>query len=368
MPTAEPARTQSLPPGAQRTSGRKARPGTPPTGPRQSCSRTLLASAVEDADLLCARSGAAPRDMLDAPERVDMAEAMQATSEPRSIDLIGDINVLTAALSCLSAREERVIRLRFGLGGHGEWTLQQIGEEFGVNPQRIRQIEMKALRRLRHQFRKRYGPLPMDPKPKSLPAAAQATGCESVKASPSRAPGPGPVVRRAKTVPTATVVRPVPVRHGADPGRENGISGGILTLLIGMFLFAMTFDQTVGFHLGRHLGPGPALLVCGLNFICGAAVFCQGWTVIREGDAIVCGRAAALRTLLLGACLGLALYGFRSPELYQFLLDMSASTPPRFRGDMPLKMSVFMGLFIIIGALHLPNRLLSWRKGQPLSA
>jgi len=328
----------------------------------------LLANALEDADLLCPRSGAAPRDILDAPERVDMAEAMQATSDPRSIDLIGDIGVLTAALSCLSAREERVIRLRFGLGGHGEWTLQQIGEEFGVNPQRIRQIEMKALRRLRHQFRKRYGPLPMDPKPKSLPAAAQATGCESVKASPARAPGQGPVVRRAKTVPTATVLRPVPVRHGADPGRENGISGGILTLLIGMFLFAMTFDQTVGFHLGRHLGPGPALLVCGLNFICGAAVFCQGWTVIREGDAIVCGRAAALRTLMLGACLGLALYGFRSPDLYQFLLDMSASTPPRFRGDMPLKMSVFMGLFIIIGALHLPNRLLSWRKGQPLSA
>jgi len=109
-------------------------------------------------------------------------------------------------------------------------------------------------------------------------------------------------------------------------------------------------------------------LACGLNFICGAAVFCQGWTAIREGDAIVGGRAAAVRTTMLGACLGLAVYGFRSPELYQFLLDMSASTPPRFRGDMPLKMSVFMGLFIIIGALHLPNRLLSWRKGQPLPA
>ena len=240
MPTAEPARTQSLPPGAQRTSGRKARPGTPPTGPRQSCSRTLLANAVEDADLVCPRSGAAPRDMLDAPGRVDMAEAMQATSEPRSIDLIGDIGVLTAALSCLSAREERVIRLRFGLGGHGEWTLQQIGEEFGVNPQRIRQIEMKALRRLRYQFRKRYGPLPMDPEPTSLPAAAQATGSKSVKASPARAPGPGPVVRRAKVAPSTTETRQVPVRRGADPGRENGISGGILTLLIGMFLLAVT--------------------------------------------------------------------------------------------------------------------------------
>ena len=368
MPTAKPARTQSLPPGAQRTSGRKARPGTPPTGPRQSCSRTFLASAVEDGDLLCPCSRAVPRDMLDAPGRVDMAEAMQATSEPRSIDLIGDIGVLTAALSCLSAREERVIRLRFGLGGHGEWTLQQIGEEFGVNPQRIRQIEMKALRRLRHQFRKRYGPLPLDPMPKSMPAADKATGSESVKASPARTPRPSPVVRRAKVVPSPTVARKVPVRHGAEPGRENGILGGILTLLIGMFLLAMTFDQTVGFHLGRHLGPGPALLACGVSFICGAAAFCHGWTAIREGDVIACGRAAAFRTFMHGACLGLALYGFRSPDLFQFLLDTSAATPLRFRGDMPLKISVFMGLFIIIGALHLPNRLLSWRKRQPLAA
>lgn len=368
MPKATPARTQSLPPDAQRTSGRKARPGTPPTGPRQSCSRTLLANAEEDDDLLYPRSGAAPRDMLDAPGRVDMAEAMQAPSEPRSIDLISDIGVLTAALSCLSAREERVIRLRFGLGGHGEWTLQQIGEEFGVNPQRIRQIEMKALRRLRHQFRKRYGPLPIDFKPESMPTVDKATRSENVKASPARTPRPSPVLRPAKVVPSPTAARQVPVRHGVNPGRENGISGGILTLLIGMFLLAVTFDQTVGFHLGRHLGPGPALLACGLNFICGAAVFCQGWSAIREGDVNVCGRAAAFRTFMLGACLGLALYGFRSPDLFQFLLDMSAATPPRFRGEMPLKISVFMGLFIIIGVLHLPNRLLSRRKRQPSAA
>ena len=52
-------------------------------------------------------------------------------------------------LSTLSEREARVLELRFGLGDGISHTLEQVGQEFGVTRERIRQIEAKALRKLR---------------------------------------------------------------------------------------------------------------------------------------------------------------------------------------------------------------------------
>ncbi len=58
------------------------------------------------------------------------------------------------ALSTLSPREEKVITMRFGLGCTGiEYSLAEVGELFGVTRERIRQIEAKALRKLRHPDR-----------------------------------------------------------------------------------------------------------------------------------------------------------------------------------------------------------------------
>ncbi|CAI8053771.1 RNA polymerase sigma factor SigA, partial [Geodia barretti] len=53
-------------------------------------------------------------------------------------------------LSTLSEREARVLELRFGLGDGISHTLEQVGQEFGVTRERIRQIEAKALKKLRH--------------------------------------------------------------------------------------------------------------------------------------------------------------------------------------------------------------------------
>ena len=61
-------------------------------------------------------------------------------------DLINQIRKLLAGLS---PREEKILRLRFGIGEDGECTLEEIGREFGLSRERIRQIEAKALERLR---------------------------------------------------------------------------------------------------------------------------------------------------------------------------------------------------------------------------
>ncbi len=108
-------------------------------------------------------------------------EAMRAAQEPVSLetpigeeedshlgDFIPDDSTLTpqeaalqtmlkeqldSVLSTLTPREEKVIRLRFGLDDGRPRTLEEVGEEFDVTRERIRQIEAKALRKLRHPSR-----------------------------------------------------------------------------------------------------------------------------------------------------------------------------------------------------------------------
>ena len=61
----------------------------------------------------------------------------------------------TRMLATLSAREERVLRMRFGIGMNLEHTLEEVGQQFSVTRERIRQIEAKALRKLKHPSRSR---------------------------------------------------------------------------------------------------------------------------------------------------------------------------------------------------------------------
>ncbi len=60
------------------------------------------------------------------------------------------------ALSSLTDREEKVIRLRFGIGESTDHTLEEVGQDFDVTRERIRQIEAKALRKLRHPSRSNH--------------------------------------------------------------------------------------------------------------------------------------------------------------------------------------------------------------------
>ena len=62
---------------------------------------------------------------------------------------------LVEVLSTLTDREQKVLRLRFGLDDGRARTLEEVGKEFNVTRERIRQIEAKALRKLRHPSRSR---------------------------------------------------------------------------------------------------------------------------------------------------------------------------------------------------------------------
>ena len=71
--------------------------------------------------------------------------------ESASLDLLrGDVEHI---LQGLTAREQRVLELRYGLRGHRSYTLKEVGKIFGLTRERVRQIEKEALRKLRHPAR-----------------------------------------------------------------------------------------------------------------------------------------------------------------------------------------------------------------------
>ena len=75
---------------------------------------------------------------------------------PEQAIILQEMRELSArVLASLTPREERIIRMRFGMGIESDHTLEEIGQQFGVTRERIRQIEAKALRRLKHPSRSR---------------------------------------------------------------------------------------------------------------------------------------------------------------------------------------------------------------------
>jgi len=66
---------------------------------------------------------------------------------------VGLADQMKRVLSTLTPREEKVLRMRFGIGEKSDHTLEEVGRDFAVTRERIRQIEAKALRKLRHPSR-----------------------------------------------------------------------------------------------------------------------------------------------------------------------------------------------------------------------
>lgn len=87
-----------------------------------------------------------------------LGDFIEDTSQPSPVDQASRELLkesLEEVFSTLSDREAKVLKLRFGLNGNKPMTLEEVGKEFGVTRERIRQIEAKALRKLKHPSRRK---------------------------------------------------------------------------------------------------------------------------------------------------------------------------------------------------------------------
>ncbi len=85
----------------------------------------------------------------------DFIEDRQVVSPAEAVINLNLKEQTESVLKTLTPREEKVIKMRFGVGDGSEHTLEEVGQSFAVTRERIRQIEAKALRKLRHPSRSR---------------------------------------------------------------------------------------------------------------------------------------------------------------------------------------------------------------------
>ncbi len=97
------------------------------------------------------------KDLLDRVETIPLEYVYDLVDDgpsPEDGAILSKLKTaVTASLATLTPREERVLRKRFGIGLPTDYTLNEIGKEFSVIGERIRQIESKALRKLKHPSR-----------------------------------------------------------------------------------------------------------------------------------------------------------------------------------------------------------------------
>lgn len=104
---------------------------------------------------------------LDAPindgEATEYGEVIQDESAIDPLESLADRNLhnqLDGLLDCLDERERKIIDERFGLDGRKSMTLEEVGQEFGVTRERIRQLQNVALTKMRRALRKKEKPMP----------------------------------------------------------------------------------------------------------------------------------------------------------------------------------------------------------------
>ncbi len=92
-------------------------------------------------------------EFIEGGEKMDLVHEMSRKEQFQKVRKV---------LSTLSPREEKIIRMRFGIGEKSEYTLEEVGRNFGLTRERIRQIEKEALKKLRQPNRKRLLNYDMD--------------------------------------------------------------------------------------------------------------------------------------------------------------------------------------------------------------
>ncbi len=204
--------------------------------------------------------------MLEPSDRAELSDDDMGGGEDRVLDCLADRHFLAAALLRLKPREERVIRLRYGIGGIGEHTYREIGDDLDTTVENVRQIHLKSLRKLRWHAR-RFDPARM----------AEQQRLDAVRPAP-----PNPMVRqhamghpqkprvsrprRAPQRPSPQVnERPIgrgpEISPGSSPARGAGFWEWMLFWLAGCYLIALAFDSALAFNLSKATGGVPTLLL-----------------------------------------------------------------------------------------------------------
>lgn len=126
-------------------------------GREASLEELAAASKLSVADINDLQTIFQPVASLEEPQRPDTKYSLEnkLAADPKynpqnNLSSYALERMLRKALSTLPAREEKIITLRFGLYGEMPLSRQEIGQKFGLNRERIRQLELKALNRLRH--------------------------------------------------------------------------------------------------------------------------------------------------------------------------------------------------------------------------
>jgi len=118
----------------------------------------LTAAKVEEIQQLARQQPVSLATPIGEEEDTELGDLLEDRDTPALADQVSDRMLkeqLAKVLSSLDGREQRVIRLRFGLDDGHPRTLEEVGREFGLTRERIRQIEARALRKLRHPSRSR---------------------------------------------------------------------------------------------------------------------------------------------------------------------------------------------------------------------
>jgi RNA polymerase primary sigma factor len=87
---------------------------------------------------------------------MDFVANPEAPAPSQAVEAEALSEQVSEVLSSLTPREEKVVRMRYGIGEPTTYSLEEIGARFTLTRERIRQIELKALRKLRHATRRRH--------------------------------------------------------------------------------------------------------------------------------------------------------------------------------------------------------------------
>lgn len=281
-------------------------------------------------------------DIYDQDERARLGGDTPGPPLTQEIDRLIDRQFLQTVLPRLSPREERVIRMRFGLGGLGEHTLCEIGEDLNIGKEAVRRIEMKALRRLRWYACRAF------------PERAARAGITSkpIPVAPSRVVAPAIAIKRS--VRQATPNRQVRIERWHDPSPQVPplVSGIVLSVLCSAYVAALGLNTTIVYQVAAQLGAAGALLLCCGGGFLGFSLAMTLPAMLRDFpvDPERVRRGDGLFYVLFAALVGAA--GLSYPA-QTFLHGLVMATPPRFQNGTPEIVRWFSVLILLLCPVYL---------------